>query len=283
MSDKPSYEKLALRVRELEKDVREHQNVEKHFKELFESANDLIQSVDSEGRLLYVNKKWRETLGYKKNEVQKLCMWDIIHPEFLAHCKAVFNKVFSGEVMDNIETVFLSKQGNSIPVEGNASCRFIGGKPQATIGIFRDKRKRKQAEEALRQAHEEIKDANRKLGLAYAQMRDWKDQLSAQLSEAEIGFLVDQDGRILGTTEAALEFSGLSRIHMLKKSIFDLVEAGDREGLLEDIHRAWAGISGRRSIGFISASNNIQQCETKIMQVNLKDGKMLLFLLRESS
>ena len=229
-----------------------------------------------------MNKKWRETLGYKEDELRRLCLWDIIHPEFLAHCKAVFNKVFSGEVMDSIETVFLSKQGDSIPVEGNAGCRFIGGKPQATIGIFRDIRNRRQTEEALRQAHEEIKDANRKLGLAYARMRDWKDQLSAQLGEAEIGFLVDQDGQILGTTETALEFSGLSRIHMLKKSILDLVEEGGREGLLKDINRAWAGISGKRSLRFISASNNFQQCEAKIMQVNLKGGKMLLFLLRES-
>ena len=119
-------------------------------------------------------------------------------------------------------------------------------------------------------------------GLSYAQMRDWKDQLSAQLSEAEIAFLVNQDGRFLGATEAALEFSGLGRIQMLKKNISELVEKGDREELLEDIHRAWAGISGRRTIGFITGSNIYQQCETKIMQVNLKDGKMLLFLLRES-
>ncbi|HIE34392.1 MAG TPA: PAS domain S-box protein, partial [Candidatus Altiarchaeales archaeon] len=34
------------------------------FRDLFENANDLIQSVDSQGNFIYVDKKWMETLGY---------------------------------------------------------------------------------------------------------------------------------------------------------------------------------------------------------------------------
>src|SRR4030042_6394519 len=44
---------------------------EEKFRDLFENANDLIQSIDSEGQFLYVNKKWLETLGYSKEEVSK--------------------------------------------------------------------------------------------------------------------------------------------------------------------------------------------------------------------
>ena len=40
---------------------------EKKFRDLFENANDLIQSVDPSGKFIYVNKKWLETLGFKVN------------------------------------------------------------------------------------------------------------------------------------------------------------------------------------------------------------------------
>jgi PAS domain-containing protein len=157
------------------------------------------------------------------------------------------------------------------------------GEPRTTIGIFRDIRKRKRTENALQQAHEEIQNANRKLGQAYAQMREWKDRLSAQLGEAEIVFLVNKGGRILGGTEAALEFFGLNRIQMLRRSILDLAAPGHRRVLQVDLQRAWAGIPGRRSIIFERESKSNQQCDTKIMQVNLESVKMLLLLLRESS
>ena len=276
MVKKPSYE-------ELEQIVREQRNIQNQFKELFENANDLIQSVDRQGNFLFVNKKWRETLGYTESEVQKLEVWDIIHPDYLNHCKDIFQKVFSGESVDSIEAVFISKQGDPIPVDGNASCSLIEGEPESTIGIFRDTRKRKQTEKALKQAHEEIENANRKLALAYAQMREWKDRLSAQLGEAEIAFLVDKDGRILGATEAAQEFFGLNRIQILRKDIMDLAAPGHRRVLQLDLQRAWSGIPGKRSIVFVRESNHNQQCDTKIMQVNLESVKMLLFLLRESS
>ena len=55
--------------------------------------------------------------------------------------------------------------------------------------------------------HDQIKEANKNLGLAYAQMRDWKDRLSVQLQGEEIGFLLDENGTILGITDRVLEIT----------------------------------------------------------------------------
>ena len=38
-------------------------NLQDLYRDLCENANDLIQSVDPEGRFLYVNKAWLHTLG----------------------------------------------------------------------------------------------------------------------------------------------------------------------------------------------------------------------------
>ena len=45
---------------------------EERFRDLFENANDMIQSVDINGSFVYVNRKWLETLGYSEKEVKKL-------------------------------------------------------------------------------------------------------------------------------------------------------------------------------------------------------------------
>jgi len=118
----------------------------------------MIQSISPGGRFLRVNKKWQETLGYSKEELVGMNIWDIIHPDSLSHCKELFQKVFSGEAVDNVDAVFISKKGESIPVEGNANCQFEGGKPLFSRGIFRDISERKKAEKKLTNTLRELQE-----------------------------------------------------------------------------------------------------------------------------
>ena len=120
---------------------------EKQYRDLFDNANELIQSVNSEGQFLRVNRKWKETLGYTDEDLVNLSVWDIIHPDEIHHCQGAFKNIFSGKKIEVIETTFKAKDGIIIPVEGTASCSFLDGKPSSTLAIFRDIRERKQAED----------------------------------------------------------------------------------------------------------------------------------------
>jgi PAS domain S-box-containing protein len=111
---------------------------EERYRDLFENASDLIQSVAPDGRFIYVNRAWLEATGYTEEELEDLNLFDVIHPESLEHCMEMFQKVVAGDAVAVIEAVFKAKDGRKIYLEGSASCRFEAGEPVATRGIFTD-------------------------------------------------------------------------------------------------------------------------------------------------
>ena len=123
--------------------------LEQQYRDLFENANDLIQSVDAQGKFLYVNRAWRETLGYGESEVGALSIFDVIHSESREHFMELFRRLMSGEDIGTVEATFLTKAGKAVILEGTTNCKFDGAKPVSTRGIFRDITERRRAEKNL--------------------------------------------------------------------------------------------------------------------------------------
>ncbi len=122
---------------------------ERQWRDLFDNASDLMQSVDADGRIQFVNRAWRETLGYSEAESGALNVFDIIHPESLAHCQSVFQRLMKGEAVGLIEAAFVTKDGTRVALEGNLSVRTEDGRKVATRGVFRDVTARKVAQNDL--------------------------------------------------------------------------------------------------------------------------------------
>jgi PAS domain S-box-containing protein len=122
--------------------------LEEQYRDLFENANDLIQCVDPQGRLLYVNPAWRRTLGYSEAEVANLSIFDIIHPNHRQDCRGLFQRLLSGEKAERVEVELVAKSGETVVCEGGCDCRFVDGRPLSTRAIFRNVTERKRAEEA---------------------------------------------------------------------------------------------------------------------------------------
>ena len=142
---------------------------EERYRDLFENATDLIHIATMEGRFLYVNEAWRGTLGYSEEEVANLSLWDIIPPSHIPVVKESLQKVISGEPAYNIEAVFITKGGEEITVEGNASARFTEGEAVSIRGIFHDITQRKEAEAELQ--------------LLYTRERDTRQQLEEEIQK----------------------------------------------------------------------------------------------------
>lgn len=123
-------------------EIRRAQNLleqsEEQYRDLFENATDLIQSVDFHGNILFINNAWKKTLGYTEEETRSKTIFDIISPRQRTQWKEILGQIFKGEKFENIEVVFITKSGKEIVVEGNISCKLEDGKPTSTRGIFRN-------------------------------------------------------------------------------------------------------------------------------------------------
>lgn len=115
---------------------------EAQLRDLVDNSSDLIQSVADDGRLLFVNRTWRETLGYAKAETGGLNIFSLIHPDSMEHCGAAFQRIMAGEDVGPMELKFVAKDGRTIELEGHVNARIRDGHPTATRGIFRDVTKR---------------------------------------------------------------------------------------------------------------------------------------------
>lgn len=137
---------------------------EERYRDLFENANDMIQSVRPDGRFMYTNHAWRHTLGYSEAEMERLTIFDIIDPSCHVHCGELFKQVMGGKILNDVEVTFVAKDGRRIVVEGSVNCSFEDGEATATRGIFRDISARKQAEESLAAEKEQLAVTLRSIG-----------------------------------------------------------------------------------------------------------------------
>ena len=203
---------------------------EEKYRDLFENANDLIQSVTPDGEFIYVNRAWKEALGYDDDELKELNLFDVIHPESRGHCAEVFKHVIAGGRADNIEAVFVTKEGAEVIVEGSASCRFEKGEPVSTRGIFRDVTARRQAEEKLRES-----EARSRRIIETAGEGVW---------------LIDAEGKTTFANEQMARMLGYDIDEFLAGDLYDFMDEESRELAAAYMERRRKGIKEQHDFRF---------------------------------
>jgi PAS domain-containing protein len=79
------------------------------LQDLVDNTSDLIQLVAMDGKFIFVNKAWREVLGYGLDEMASMRMQDIIHPQHKEEVEAQLRLIEQGISNPNFEAVFISR------------------------------------------------------------------------------------------------------------------------------------------------------------------------------
>ena len=197
-------EEIRERVMVLEEDKalgRERQEsagVRDLFEDFLKNANDLILSVAPDGKIMYANRAWRNSLGYKEEEVVGLSSADVVHPDSLTYYLDVFQRVMDGEHVTNVDAEMVTKNGEVIIVEGSARCQFDSEKPVAIWCILHDVTSRRRMEVALRES---------------------KQKYSILIEMSADGIMVVQDGVAVFANPSLYEMIGVEDSDILGKNM----------------------------------------------------------------
>ncbi len=147
MSNKPSYEELEERIKQLEK-------TEKELNLIFELSPDLAGTVNlNRGYFTRVNHTW-EIFGRSLKEFLERPFFDFVHPDDQNATSNVVDAIQSGQFITKFENRYRCKNGSYKTIEWHAT----PAQPDGTTFVSgRDVTERRQSEKALRESETLLK------------------------------------------------------------------------------------------------------------------------------
>ena len=144
--------RYAIERKQAEQALRES---EERYRAMMEQAADAVFMHDETGRIMDVNQKTCQILGYSREELLSKSMGDIDPEAVRVGKQKLWGRVVAGEHF-TLESHLTRKDGSSFPVEVTmGSVRLHSG--QAILSLVRDISERRRAEQALRESQQMLR------------------------------------------------------------------------------------------------------------------------------
>jgi PAS domain S-box-containing protein len=180
---------------ELEKARESLQRAKQFDDAVMENMGEGLYTVDSQGLVTFMNPAAEQLFGWTFDELRGRKMHDLVHykhadgsPFPAEECPGLQVLRFGKTVLTD-EDAFIRKDGTFFDVVYSSSPLREAGNITGLIVVFRDVTARKQAEEALRQAHEQLADRAKQLEtlvkLRTAKLAESNEHLRREMAERE--------------------------------------------------------------------------------------------------
>jgi PAS domain S-box-containing protein len=130
---------------------------EERFKNVVESATDIIYMLSIDGAIISLNYCFETLTGWSRAAWMGKSFLGLLHPDDVPVAVESFRRVFRGEATQPIEVRFLTNSGDYLVCECTATPRIKNRGVVAASGIIRDITARKRMEEALKKAERDYR------------------------------------------------------------------------------------------------------------------------------
>jgi PAS domain S-box-containing protein len=221
--------------------ARELQASQERYRRIVETAHEGIWGRDSAGCIEYVNPRMTQLLGYTVPEMLGRPWWDFLAPHDRLVAQSSWEHRRRG-VTQQFEFHFQRKDGSDLFAIVSANPIFDQGTFIGALGMLTDVTQRKQAEEELRRAKEELEvkvaerttelqKTNARLQVELAERRRAEEELQRSAAEiqdlydhAPCGYYsLDPDGLLIRINNTELTWLGYTREEILGRKLTDLV------------------------------------------------------------
>ena len=215
MAEKPTYEELKNKIRELKQKESERKLAEDFLKESKERYRLLTQYsltgiyIHIGGTFKFVNDFFAKMLGYSPEEMIGKTYWDFVHPDDCDMVRDISLARARGEdVVANYEFRHITRDGMTMWVRNMATIIQFEGQI-ANMGNLVNITERKLTEALLQESEEK-----------YKELIEGTDDLVIK---------IDKDGNLLFANDIAKNIFGFSRENIIGKSAFDFIHPDDQE------------------------------------------------------
>lgn len=127
--------------------------IERHLASVVESANDLVVSTDSDGRIVSWNVSAERVTGYRAEDVRGRLLADLCEPAQHGDMTALIRRLARGAVVRAQELDLLARSGKRVPIAWSCSpMRNESGQVSGLVAVGRDLSERRAFEEQLFQS-----------------------------------------------------------------------------------------------------------------------------------
>nr|WP_254448547.1 PAS domain-containing protein [Spirosoma rhododendri] len=105
-------------------------NTNAQLQDLVDNTSDLIQLLTLDGKFIFVNRAWREVLGYASSEIASLNLRDVLHPDYVDTTLRMLKRIEGGRCCRTLKRFFATNRGKRFSCRGASTAGSTTGAPR---------------------------------------------------------------------------------------------------------------------------------------------------------